>query len=39
MVAPPQAISDANYAGYRVGARVVRGSWKLAYFVPAEPAR
>lgn len=38
MVAPIQAIMDQNYAGYRVGARVVRGSWKLAYFVPAEPA-
>lgn len=37
MVAPPQAINDPSYAGYRVGARVVRGSWKLAYFVPAEP--
>jgi hypothetical protein len=39
MVAPLEAVSDPNYTGYRVGARVVRGSWKLAYFVPAEPAR
>jgi hypothetical protein len=39
MVAPLQAVSDPNYAGYRVGVRTVRGSWKLAYFVPPEPAR
>ncbi len=39
MVAPPQAVSDPSYTGYRVGARTVRGSWKLAYFVPGEPAR
>jgi len=38
MVAPPEAVSDSNYAGYRIGARAVRGSWKLAYFVPAPPA-
>jgi hypothetical protein len=38
MVAPEQAVSDPNYTGYRLGARVVRGSWKLAYFVPAPPA-
>ena len=39
MVAPPQAVTDTSYMGYRVGARTVRGSWKLAYFVPGEPAR
>lgn len=38
MVAPLQVISDPNYAGYRAGMRQVRGSWKLAYFVPAPPA-
>lgn len=37
MVAPKQAIDDPTYTGYRVGARAVRGSWKLAYFVPPEP--
>jgi hypothetical protein len=36
MVAPPQVVSDANYKGYRLGARTVRGSWRLAYFVPAD---
>jgi hypothetical protein len=36
MVAPPQVVSDANYAGFRVGLRTVNGSWKFAYFVPAE---
>jgi hypothetical protein len=39
MVAPAQAVSDPTYTGYRVGARPVRGSWKLAYFVPSEGAR
>lgn len=38
MVSPPQVAVDTNYAGYRVGARIVRGSWKLAYFVPGEGA-
>jgi len=38
MVAPAQVISDRNYAGYRAGLRMVRGSWKFAYFVPAPPA-
>jgi hypothetical protein len=37
MMAPTQAISDPNYAGYRVGIKIVTGSWKFAYFVPAEP--
>jgi hypothetical protein len=37
MVAPPAMLTDANYQGYRVGIRLVRGSWKFAYFVPAPP--
>ena len=36
MVAPPQVISDPAYTGYRVGARTIRGSWKLAYFVSGD---
>jgi len=39
MVAPMQAISDPNYTGYRAGMRTVRGSWRFAYFVPAEGNR
>jgi hypothetical protein len=39
MVAPVQAIKDSNYNGYRAGMRTVRGSWKFAYFVPAEGPR
>jgi hypothetical protein len=39
MVAPREVVSDPTYAGYRVGARTIRGSWRLAYFVPAEGAR
>jgi hypothetical protein len=38
MVAPPQVVTDNNYAGFRVGLRTVGGSWKFAYFVPAEVA-
>ena len=37
MKAPPQAVNDPNYPGYRAGMRVIGGSWKFAYFVPAEP--
>ncbi len=39
MVAPPEVVTDPNYAGYRVGMRIVGGSWKFAYFVPAEHAQ
>ena len=39
MVAPPEVVSDPTYAGYRAGIRLVQGSWKFAYFVPAEPAQ
>ena len=38
MVAPPQVVLDPNYSGYRAGIRTVGGSWKFAYFVPAEGA-
>ena len=37
MMAPTQAVTDPTYAGYRVGIKIVGGSWKFAYFVPAEP--
>ena len=37
MVAPPEMTTDANYAGYRAGMRLVTGSWKFAYFVPPQP--
>jgi len=37
MVSPPQVLADASYPGYRAGVRLVRGSWKFAYFVPAPP--
>ena len=39
MVAPLQIITDPNYPGYRVGMRMVRGSWRFAYFVPPPPAK
>ena len=39
LVSPPEVVSDANYAGYRVGMLNVRGSWRFAYFVPAEGAQ
>jgi hypothetical protein len=39
MVAPMQVISDPNYTGYRVGARTIRGSWRLAYFVSGDAPR
>jgi hypothetical protein len=37
MVAPAAVVNDPTYEGLRAGMRVVRGSWKFAYFVPAEP--
>ena len=39
MVAPAAVVTDPNYAGYRAGMRIVGGSWRFAYFVPAEPAQ
>ena len=38
MVAPPQVVSDPTYSGYRIGARTIRGSWRLAYFVSGDGA-
>ena len=38
MVAPPQVVKDPNFKGYRVGMRLLRGSWQFAYFVPGEGA-
>jgi hypothetical protein len=39
MVVPPQFAADPEgYAGYRAGVRMVNGSWRFAYFVPAAPA-
>ncbi|MDB6149443.1 MAG: hypothetical protein JWQ44_891 [Chthoniobacter sp.] len=35
MVSPPELVSDSSYNGPRCGLRVVRGSWKLAYFLPS----
>ncbi len=37
MVSPPEVVSDPNYGGYRAGLRLVNGSWRFAYFVPAPP--
>jgi len=37
MVAPPQVVEDPDYRGYRAGIRLVNGSWRFAYFVPAPP--
>lgn len=39
MVAPPAVVTDPGYRGYRAGIRIVGGSWKFAYFVPAEGAQ
>jgi len=39
MVAPAQVVTDPNYKGYRVGLKIFHGSWKFAYFVPAEGAQ
>jgi hypothetical protein len=39
MVAPAAVANDPNYSGYRAGIRLVGGSWRFAYFVPAEPAQ
>ncbi|MEO7319958.1 MAG: hypothetical protein ABIZ56_13290 [Chthoniobacteraceae bacterium] len=36
MVAPSAVATDPAFQGYRVGIRVLNGSWKFAYFVPAE---
>ena len=36
MVAPAQAIGNADYKGYLAGMRISGGSWKFAYFIAAE---
>lgn len=38
MVVPPQLAADDNYAGFRAGLRMINGSWRFCYFVPAPPA-
>jgi hypothetical protein len=37
MVAPASLVIDPNFAGYRVGIKLVNGSWRFAYFVPPPP--
>jgi hypothetical protein len=38
MVVPPAfAANPDSYGGYRAGVRMVNGSWRFAYFVPAAP--
>ena len=38
MVAPAAVVTDPAYQGYRAGMRLVKGTWKFAYFVgPEEP--
>lgn len=39
MVAPAAVASQPGFQGYRAGLRIVGGSWKFAYFVPAENAQ
>jgi hypothetical protein len=36
MVSPPQVVADPDYRGYRMGLRLVNGSWRFAYFVSGE---
>jgi hypothetical protein len=36
MVSPPAFATDNTYRGYRCGARMINGAWKLAYFVTGE---
>ncbi len=38
MTAPPAAVKDANYRGYRAGIRTYQGSWRFSYFLSAPPA-
>jgi hypothetical protein len=38
MVVPAQLAEDPDYAGFRAGVRIVGGSWRFVYFVPAPPA-
>ena len=39
MVAPAAVATQPGHQGYRAGLRIVGGSWKFAYFVPAENAQ
>lgn len=36
MVAPAAVANDPAFHGFRVGMRMLNGSWKFAYFVPGE---
>ncbi len=36
LVAPPEFADDPNYTGFRAGISRVKGSYKFAYFVPAQ---
>ena len=36
MVAPAAVATDPAFHGFRVGIRMLNGSWKFAYFVPGE---
>ena len=36
MVAPSAVATDPGFHGYRAGIRMLNGSWRFAYFVPAE---
>jgi len=38
MVAPEEVTTNPDYKGFRAGLRLVNGSWRFAYFVPAPPA-
>ncbi len=37
MVVPPELAENPNYDGYRAGVKMVNGSWRFSYFVPAPP--
>ena len=34
--APPEFVSDPNYAGFRAGIKSGKGTYKFAYFVPSQ---
>ncbi|MEO7933049.1 MAG: hypothetical protein ABIT76_07815 [Chthoniobacterales bacterium] len=36
LVAPPEFAADPNYTGFRAGIKREKGSYKFAYFVPAQ---
>ncbi len=37
MVAPAEVTLNPDYPGFRAGLRLVNGSWRFSYFVPAPP--